>query len=162
MGKVRQIVNKFKELQGSPRALARGTAIGTFLGFAPVLPLKTMLILLITTLFPSSTVAAFLSCSIICNPLTYVPLYYVAWFLGDLMLPGWASWEILRSSLDTILNSGFREALAVVLDIGFDTCVVVLTGGLVLAIIPALIVYPLALLFFTRLQRLRREKQILK
>jgi len=160
--KLRQLINRFKELQGDPGSLARGVTIGTFLGFAPLLPLKSILILLLTMVIPSSTVAAFLCTTLICNPLTYVPLYYLAWFIGNLLLPGRASWEILNNSLQAILDGGFTESLSLVCNVGFDTGVVILTGGMILAIIPTIIVYPLATIFFYRLEKKRYQKHVLK
>ena len=74
-GKAVQLFRRLKELQGSPASLARGTAVGVFIGFAPVMPLKSLLIVLLTVATRSSTVAGLLVCTIICNPLTYLPLY---------------------------------------------------------------------------------------
>ena len=36
-GKIARLFQRLKELQGSPPALARGTAVGGFIGFAPVM-----------------------------------------------------------------------------------------------------------------------------
>ena len=58
------LLEKFKHLQGSPASLARGTAVGVFIGFAPVMPFKSMLILMITVAARSSTVAALLVCTL--------------------------------------------------------------------------------------------------
>lgn len=160
--KLRQLITRFKELQGDPGYLARGVTIGTFLGFAPLLPFKTILILLLTMVIPSSTVAAILCTTLICNPLTYVPLYYLAWYIGNLLLPGRASWEILNNSLQLILAGDFTQSLSLVCNVGFDTGVVILTGGMVLAIIPTIIVYPLAIMFFYRLQKKRYKRHVLK
>ena len=160
--KLREFITRFKELQGDPGSLARGVAIGTFLGFAPLLPLKSVLILLLTMIIPSSTVAAFLCATIICNPLTYVPLYYLAWFIGNLILPGRASWDILNNVLQAILDGGFTESFTLICNVGFDTGVVVLMGGMILALIPTLIVYPLSVIFFYRLEKKRYKKHVLE
>lgn len=160
--KLRELITRFKELQGDPGSLARGVAIGTFLGFAPLLPLKSVLILFLTMIIPSSTVAAFLCTTLICNPLTYVPLYYLAWFIGDLILPGRASWEILNSVLQAILDGGFTESLSLICSVGFDAGVVILMGGMILAIIPTIIIYPVATIFFYRLEKKRYEKHVLE
>ncbi len=160
--KLRELITRFKELQGDPGYLARGITIGTFLGFAPLLPLKSVLILFLTMVIPSSTVAAFLCTTLICNPLTYVPLYYLAWFIGDLILPGRASWEILNNVLQAILDGGFTESLSLICNVGFDTGVVILVGGMILAIIPTIIIYPLAIIFFNRLEKKRYKKHVLE
>ncbi len=147
--KIQKLIKRFKELQGNPAYLARGVAIGTFIGFSPLMPLKTILILLLTVIIPSSTVAAILCATVICNPLTYIPLYYLSWFIGNLILPGRASWIILSSTFQRIVEGGFSESLSLVFSVGFDAGLVILVGGLLLAVIPALISYPVALIFFT-------------
>ena len=50
------LLNKFKQMQGSPVSLARGAVVGVFIGIAPLMPLKSILILLITLATGSSTV----------------------------------------------------------------------------------------------------------
>ncbi|MFT5699530.1 MAG: hypothetical protein ACI8ZB_002390 [Desulforhopalus sp.] len=160
--KIKLFIKRFKDLQGTPYSLARGVAIGTFIGFAPLMPLKSVLILLFTMIIPSSTVAAFLCTTIICNPLTYIPLYYVSWLIGNFILPGRASWAILSGTLQQILDAGFSEALSLVLNVGLDAGIVILTGGIILAVIPTLVSYPLALVFFIRFQKKRHEKHRLE
>ncbi len=160
--KIQKLIKRFKELQGDPASIARGVAIGTFLGFAPLLPLKSILILFSTMVVPSSTVAAFLTTTVICNPLTYVPLYYLAWFIGNLILPGRASWTVLSSTLQRIVDVGFSESLSLIFGVGFDAGLVILVGGLLLAVIPALISYPVALISFARIEQKRYRKHILE
>lgn len=160
--KIQKIIKRFKELQGAPASIARGVAIGVFIGFAPLMPIKSILILLLTMIVPSSTVAAFLCATIISNPFTYVPLYYLAWFIGDLILPGRASWTILSSTFQRIIEVGFSESLSLAFSVGFDAGLVILLGGMILALIPALICYPLALTFFYRLEKKRYQKLTLQ
>ena len=150
-GKIAHLFQRLKELQGSPFALARGTAVGVFIGFAPVMPFKALLILLLT-------VAGLLVCTILCNPLTYLPLYYLAWWTGDLLLPGRASWAVLRASFETMRAAPLAEALSVAAHMGVDAAVVLLVGGLVLALPLALCSYPAAYRFFLMVERKRREK----
>lgn len=157
-GKIAHLFQRLTELQGSPPALARGTAVGVFIGFAPVMPFKALLILLLTVATRASTVAGLLVCTIICNPLTYLPLYYLAWWTGDLLLPGRASWAVLRASFETMRAAPLAEALTVAAHMGVDAAVVLLVGGLVLALPLALCSYPAACRFFLMVERKRREK----
>jgi len=135
--------------------------VGVFIGIAPVMPLKSILILLITMATGSSTVAALLVATIICNPLTYLPLYYLAWLVGNLLLPGWASWETLKAGIDRMQDVGWVEAIAVAGRMGWDTGLVLLAGGMVLALPMALLSYPPALRGFLRIERKRYEKHLL-
>ncbi len=135
--------------------------MGVFIGIAPVTPLKSILILLITMTTGSSTVAGLLVATIICNPLTYLPLYYLAWLLGDLLLPGRASWEILKVGVARMQEVGWGEAIAVAGRMGLDMGLVLLAGGMVLALPLALLSYPLALRGFLQIERKRYEKHLL-
>ena len=155
------LFQKFKQLQGSSVSLARGAAVGVFIGIAPVMPLKSLLILLITLATRGSTVAALLVCTLLCNPLTYIPLYYLAWLVGNLMLPGRADWDTLKTVIDRIHEVGFVEAIALAGRVGLDTGMVLLAGGLVLALPLAILSYPVALRFFLRIERRRYEKHLL-
>ena len=152
---IQTVSKKLKRLRGSPVSLARGTAVGVFIGFAPVMPFKSMLILAITLATRSSTVAALLICTLICNPLTYLPLYYLAWLLGDLMLPGRISWAIFKATIAQILEAGLLQGMLLTGQMGLDMALVLLTGGVVLALPLAIAGYCVAFQFFAR-----REHQL--
>lgn len=156
-----ELYAKFKELQGSPGYLAKGVALGIFIGFAPVIPLKTVLILTFSFLLSSSPVAAILVCTIVCNPLTYIPLYYLAWLAGDAILPGLASWDVIEATVTQMQQSGLREAMTIGGSLGLKTLGVMLVGGSLLGILPALVSYPLSYRFFVKMARKRAEKHIL-
>ena len=76
----------------------------------------------------------------------------------NLLLPGRAGWDVLRASYDTMRTAPPAEALAVAAHMGWDAAVVLLTGGLVLALPLALASYPVAYRFFFMIERKRREK----
>lgn len=159
--KITSAWNRFKSLQGSPNALASGTAIGVFIGFAPLMPLKSLLIFLLTAILRSSTIAALFVCTIICNPLTYLPLYYIAWLVGNLVLPGRVDWTLLQTTVNQMHQEGLIHALRTVGQIGFDTGLVLLVGGCLVALPLAVISYPLARRFFVRIELGRCEKHLL-
>lgn len=154
-------MKRFKELQGSPHYLARGITIGVFIGFAPITPFKTILILVLTFLLRSSTVAALLASALICNPITYIPLYYLAWLIGNFLFPGRATWATLETTVTKMQQSNLSEAIILAGQIGFDTAIVVLTGGLVLALPLAMLSYPLIYRLFLRIAKKRSQKHIL-
>ena len=160
--RVSSLFRRLRQLQGSPLSLARGTAVGVLVGFAPISPFKAMLIVLVTTVSRSSTVAALVVCTAICNPLTYLPLYYTAWLIGNFLLPGRASWEVLKTGIGRMRESGLVDAATLAGQLGFDTVMVVLTGGLVLALPLALVSYPVAYKLFCELERRRNEQALIR
>ena len=159
--KLKKYFKQFKELQGSPNYLAKGIAIGVFVGFAPLMPLKTTIIIALTLILSGSTVAGLVSCTLICNPITYIPLYYIAWRAGDILLPGRASWEQLESCINAIDRLGLRETVRLLVETGFDAGLVILAGGTIIALPLAILSYPFAYQGFLKLAKKRQEKQLL-
>ncbi len=135
--------------------------MGVFIGIAPLMPFKSLLILLITLVAGSSTVAAFLVCTAICNPFTYIPLYYFAWLVGNFLLPGRASWETLKVAIGRMQHVGIVEGMSLAGQMGLDTGMVLLAGGLFLALPLALLSYFPALRLFLKIERKRRATHLL-
>lgn len=158
---LRTVLHRLKQLQGTPTALARGTAIGVFIGIAPLLPLKSVCIVALTMIARCSTVAALLVCTIICNPLTYIPLYYLAWVVGDLLLPGRLSWVSLQTTVSQLQEVSFLQAFRLAAAVGMEAGMVLLAGGFLVALPCACASYPFAMRFFRRIERVRADKHLL-
>ncbi|MHB8810633.1 MAG: DUF2062 domain-containing protein [Desulfobulbaceae bacterium] len=152
---------KFKRLRGDPPSLALGTAIGVFIGISPTIPLHTVAIIGVTLLLRASTIAALISASVISNPLTMGPLYYLCWLAGDLILPGRLTWDRIQAALETLKHSGFMDSLRSMSQLGWDAILVLLTGGLVLGLPLAIASYFLSLRFFIAIREKRRRKHLL-
>jgi len=160
---LRYIYLRFKRLQGSPHALALGVALGTFIGLTPTIPLHTALIVPTTLASRSSTLAGLLAAGVVSNPLTFAPQYYLAWRIGDWLLPNRLSWEQIRDLLRQLTSGqGFGESLELLGRIGLDAAAVMLLGGALLALPFAAASYPLTLRFFLMIRQKRREKHILR
>lgn len=158
---VRFYTLRFKRLQGSNRSLALGAAIGSAVGVTPTLPLHNLIILGLTLLFRVNPIAGIITANIVSNPLTFVPQYFLAWKIGDFFLPGRLTWEKIKSVLALIKAEGIMESLDTLRAMGVDAILVMLAGGLVLAIPAGLLTYFLVFRFFTRLRQKRREKHLL-
>lgn len=152
---------KFKRLRGDPRSLALGTAIGVFIGISPTIPLHTVAIIGVTLLLRVSTIAALISASVISNPLTMGPLYYLCWLAGDLVLPDRLTWDRILVVLEALKHSGFMDSLRSVSQLGGDAILVMLAGGVVLGLPLAIASYFLSRRFFITVQHRRRRKHLL-
>ena len=153
---------RFIRLKGHPSILARGVAIGTFIGITPTIPFHTILALIFALILRGSKVAALLSTILVSNPLTLLPQYYLSWQIGNWITPGKHSWEDVSVLIDAILNGGrFGETLAALGEIGLDSLAILLTGGMVLAIPFTFIFYYLSYMFFSSLKKKRLEKKVL-
>ncbi len=153
---------KVLRLEGDPRSLALGVAIGLFVGVTPTLPLHTVLILALAGLLRGNILAGLLAATAISNPLTFLPQYYFSWRLGSLLLPGRLSWERIEGLLAGFdSGAGFQENLASLGHLGLDAIAVLLLGGVLLAIPFTLAGYLLSLRFFIALRKKRQAKHIL-
>ncbi len=162
---VRRIIRyyyiRIKRLQGDPRQLALGCAIGVLIGISPTLPLHTVMIIGITVLLRTSTIAALVAATVVSNPLTLVPQYYLCWRVGDWVLPGRLSWKRMQEELELLMHSSFSESLKSISLLGVDAVLVMLVGGLIIGIPLAVISYFPALHFFIKIHNKRKKKHLL-
>jgi uncharacterized protein (DUF2062 family) len=158
---VRFYLIRFKRLQGSSRSLAMGSAIGAAIGLTPTLPLHNILILGFTLPLRVNPIAGILAANVVSNPLTFVPQYYLAWKIGNFFLPGRLSWEKILDTLNLIKTNGILDSFDVLRAMGFDAILVMLTGGMVLAIPAGILTYALEFRFFSKIKQKRREKHLL-
>ena len=153
---------KFIRLKGHPSVLARGVAIGTFIGITPTIPFHTILTIIFAIILRGSKVAALLATFTVSNPITILPQYYLSWTVGNWLIPGKHSWEDVSVLIDAIINGGrFGETFAALGEIGFDSLTILLTGGIVLALPFTFAFYCLSYIFFRELQKKRLEKKVL-
>ena len=153
---------RFKRLKGDPRSLAIGFAIGVFVGITPTMPLHTVIILLLTLLTRSSAIAGILSSWLVCNPLTYIPIYYLSLVIGNAVTPYHLNWQKIKDALDFLLSAeSFSDSFATLSGLGMEASVVMISGGIVLAIPFAVASYYLSLKFFINYRRKRMQKHIL-
>jgi uncharacterized protein len=151
---------RFLRLKGTPKELALGSAIGVLIGISPTMPFHTILILLTTLVTRSSFLAAMIASFAVCNPLTYIPIYYFSMVFGNIVTPYELNWEKIRYALDIILTSDdIKQSIGVLADLGFEAVVVMVIGGFVFALPFTIASYYLSFQFFIQLRKKRREKQ---
>ena len=94
-------------------ALARGVAVGIFIGLTPTVGIQTLLMLAASLTFRANFPAAFIV-SFVSNPFTMAPLYYgfnrlgqwmLSWIPFKLELAEQLSGEIARETLALLLGS---------------------------------------------------------
>lgn len=153
---------KFTRLQGDPNSLAKGTAIGIFLGITPIMPLHTIMVLLVTFVTRTSTIAAILATIMVCNPLTYVAQYYFSIVIGNAVTPYNFNWERMKGVLDILLaKPGLTESLQALAGIGYEAVIVLVVGGTLLALPFTIFSYFFSLRFFIKIHEKKRQKHIL-
>lgn len=153
---------RFVRLKGDPRSLALGTAIGVFVGLTPTMPLHTIIIFLLAFLTRTSVIAAILVSMIVCNPLTYIPIYYLSTIIGNALTPYELNWEKVQAVVDGLSTSqGFFHSFNLLAGLGQETVVVLLVGGAIFAFPFAVVSYYFALRIFVKIRAKRQAKHIL-
>ncbi len=152
---------RLKRLQGNPQNLAKGAALGAAIGITPTLPFHTIMILASCLLFRLNPVVAIIAGTLVSNPLTFVPQYFAAWWIGDKMLPGRLTWETIDLLMQKLQAEGLLDSLRTLCEVGLNTILVMAVGGIVLAIPTAILFYLAACKFFMTIHKKRREKHLL-
>jgi uncharacterized protein len=134
---------KFRRLQGDPRRLAWGAALGVFIGVTPTIPFHTILALTLAPLLRVSMITAYMGIWI-SNPVTWVPQYLLAYEVGRYLL--------FRGEP---LNIPAHVDLAAFLDLLWRGGLSLQVGGVIIALPPAIAAY-----FFTlwAVKRYRRRR----
>ncbi len=153
---------KLLRLRGTPHSIAMGAAIGVFIGLTPTIPFHTITILAVSVVTRTSLIAALITSVVVCNPLTYIAIYYFSLLLGNLVTPFTLNWEKIKSVLNVVLSDGSLEArIQPLLSVGYEATIVMLVGGTVLALPFAILTYYSFLFLIVSYRKKRRQKQIL-
>lgn len=72
--------------KASPHNIALGVAWGIFVGFLPIIPFQTVVVLTLAFIFGGNKVAAAV-CTTISNPFNIIPFYYMLYLVGRIFLP---------------------------------------------------------------------------
>lgn len=132
---------KFKRLQGDPRKVALGAALGVFVGVTPTIPFHTVIVLALAPLLRVSVIAAYMGIWV-SNPVTWVPQYLLAYEVGCHLLFRGAPLVIPEhANLSAYLDLIWRGGLALQV------------GGLIIALPAAILTY------FASLWAVRRYRQ---
>ncbi len=149
---------RFKRLKGDPALLAGGTAIGVFVGLTPTIPFHTLLVIGMTVVSRTSTIAGILSSWVVCNPLTYFPIYYFSVRFGNIFTANEVSWLKIRTVIDQLLHSeSIAASLAVLGNLGYETITVMISGSILFALPISLLSYFIALYFFRRSMKVNKS-----
>jgi len=152
---------RFLRLRGEPGYLAKGVALGVFIGITPTIPLHTALILALAFPLRASKISSLLVSWVVSNPLTFFAQYYFSWRLGNLVMPGSLSWQSIRHILSIIeQGNGFLEIIHQIATLGAKAIFAMVLGGCILALPFTVIAYFLSLNFFKKIAA-RRSRRLL-
>ncbi|MBC2695776.1 MAG: DUF2062 domain-containing protein [Desulfobacteraceae bacterium] len=144
--KIQPFITRFKQLNGDPHYVALGMAIGVFISVTPTIPFHTAIALALAFILRGSKAAAAIGVWF-SNPVT-IPLFYKGSY--DLGI------SILGNSAP--FNTEY-ESILELLKLGADITIAMITGGIILGILPGIATYFITRRIFIKL-RLRKKSRI--
>ena len=144
--KIQHFITRFKQLNGDPHYVALGMAIGVFISVTPTIPFHTVIALALAFILRGSKAAAAIGVWF-SNPIT-IPLFYKG------------SYDVGVSILgNSAPFSTEYESILELLKLGADVTIAMITGGVILGILPGIAAYFITRRIFIKL-RLRKKSRI--
>lgn len=141
--KIQHFITRFKQLNGDPHYVALGMAIGVFISVTPTIPFHTVIALAMAFILRGSKAAAAIGVWF-SNPIT-IPLFYKG------------SYDVGVSILgNSAPFSTEYESILELLKLGADVTIAMITGGIILGILPGIAAYFITRRIFIKL-RLRKK-----
>ncbi|MBU1162918.1 MAG: DUF2062 domain-containing protein [Proteobacteria bacterium] len=141
--KIQEFITRFKKLNGDPHYVALGMAIGVFISVTPTIPFHTAIALVLAFILRGSKAAAAIGVWF-SNPLT-IPLFYKGSYdVGMYILGNSAPFNIEYESILELLK------------LGADVTIAMITGGVILGILPGIMAYFVTRRIFIKI-RLRKK-----
>lgn len=148
------------QLNDSPESIALGAAVGMFVAWTPTVGMQMVMILILATVIPMNRIAAFIMIYI-SNPLTMVPMYYLNYVLGTILLGSEvltydAFLQLLNTTLEIAEKESFWLATKTFMEqLGLRMLTALFVGGGFIGLLTAIPTYPLTLRWVRRYRELR-------
>lgn len=126
--RLRRYASKVLASNDDPHFIAMGVAAGVFVGCTPTIPFHTILAVALAFALQGSKAAAALGVWV-CNPFTLPFLYVGSYTIGDWLLGASLPFQYKYEWIPELLK------------IGIDKTLVMVTGGVVLGVIPGVAAY---------------------
>jgi len=162
----RPVLRWIIKLRSSPRAIAGGLGLGTFIAFTPTIGVQLILAVIVATFFNLNRPAAMIPVWIT-NPITVAPIYTFNYWLGSRLWDGPPLSEVTGLFLDigkTMARLEFwdiQKQILAVLQMGREVLIPLFLGSLIIGAVTGAIVYGFSLnilsIFLTR----RGKKRLL-
>ncbi len=137
--KLQQFITQIKSLQGDPHYIAKGMAIGVFVGVTPTVPFHTVTAIFLSFILKGSKLAAATGVWA-CNPLTLPFFYYGSYKVGTYLFGLSAPFDPSYETLTELFKIGAELTLAMI------------TGGVIIGIPIGVVAYIITLKIFTRIR----------
>ena len=144
--RIRPVIRWILTLRSTPRAIAGGLGLGTFVAFTPTMGIQLILAALVATIFSVNRPAALIPVWIT-NPLTVAPIYTFNYWVGTFVWSGPRVSEISDLFVDighTMSRLEFweiREQFLAILAMGPDILLPLIIGSAIIGLFTGLVVY---------------------
>ena len=145
-GNIRAFLDRVKKLKGDPTYVARGMAIGVFIGVTPTIPFHTAIAIALAFIFKASKPAAIVGVWF-CNPVTISLFYYGSYKVGALLFRLDISADLKKMPISEILEMGAEATAAI------------MCGGIIIGIPFGIAAFFITRSVFYRLQLRRKARQ---
>lgn len=164
--RLRPILRWVIKLRSSPRAIAGGLGLGTFIAFTPTVGIQLILAVIAATFFdlnrPASMVPVWIT-----NPVTVAPIYTFNYWLGCKFFSGPPISEVSGLFVDighTLTHLEFwniKDQLFAVLKMGEEILIPLMFGSVIVGVVTGLLVYFSSLKLLSVFFKRRTQKRLL-
>ena len=143
-------------LKASPHNIALGLALGIFVGFLPIIPLQSVVVLALAVILRGNKLAAWVA-TFISNPIDMVPFYLMLFVIGKFVMttfgfhfdPEQCSVEFVRVHIVERIAAGEMDMLDII-RLGGRFFTVMVVGGLFAGIPASIATYFISLAWIRR------------
>ena len=126
--RVWEFIDRFKKLQGDPHYVAMGIGIGVFVSITPTIPFHTAIAIALAFILHGSKPAAAIGVWF-SNPVT-IPFFYLGSYKTGLLLFD-----------NSVPFDAKYESITELMKLGTDVTCIMITGGVLLGILPGIAAY---------------------
>ena len=164
--RIRPVLRWVIKLRSSPRAIAGGLGLGTFIAFTPTVGVQLILAFVIATFFNMNRPAAMIPVWIT-NPVTVAPIYTFNYWLGTKIWDGPPLSEVSGLFIGigrTMAHLEFwdiKEQFLAVLQMGKDVLIPLLFGSIAIGLVAGFFAYTFSLKLLSIFLTRRAKKHLL-
>ena len=164
--RLRPVLRWIIKLRSSPRAIAGGLGLGTFIAFTPTMGIQLILAVIAATFLNFNRAASMIPVWIT-NPITVAPIYTFNYWLGGRIWDGPPRSEVTGLFLDIGKTMArldiwdIQEQILAVLHMGKDVLIPLLLGSLVIGAVTGGLVYIFSLNLLSIFLSRRRQRRLL-
>ncbi|MDX9894149.1 DUF2062 domain-containing protein [Desulfofustis limnaeus] len=162
----RSVIKWMVRLRRSPRAIAGGFALGTFIAFTPTMGVQFAIVLFLATLLNMNRPAALVTIWIT-NVATMAPIYTFNYWVGSLMWEGPSTADVYHVFADLAVQmmklDGWEmlEQFKAVMNLSQEIIIPLIIGSILVGLIAAFIVYVASFAMLRYLLMRKHRKRIL-